>query len=87
VEPAIHNPDSEAAQGAFELLEKEAEALTKQPMGVGLEVPAWLVQLEQEVDLQRLSLPGHNGIVAESLIDPLPLGRDWVQQELDQLSD
>lgn len=87
VEPAIHNPDSEAAQGAFELLEKEAEALTKQPMGVGLEVPAWLVQLEQEVDLQRLSLPGHNGIVAESLIDPLPLGREWVQQELDQLSD
>ncbi len=87
VEPAIHHPDTEAAQGAFELLEKEAEALTKQPMGVGLEVPAWLVQLEQEVDLQRLSLPGHNGIVAESLIDPLPLGRDWVQQELDHLSD
>jgi hypothetical protein len=87
VEPAIHNPDLEAAQGAFELLEKEAEALTKQPMGVGLEVPAWLVQLDQEVELQRLSLPGNNGIVAESLIDPLPLGREWVQRELDHLSD
>ena len=87
VEPAIHNVDRAAAVGAFELLEKEAEALTKQPMGVGLEVPAWLIQLEQEVDLQRVAMPGSSTSVTESLIDPIPLSLETLQAELDSLSE
>jgi hypothetical protein len=39
--------------GAFELLEQETEELTQEPTGVGLDVPAWLLSLEQEVDTQR----------------------------------
>ena len=39
--------------GAFELLEQETEELTQEPTGVGLDVPAWLLSLEQEVDAQR----------------------------------
>jgi hypothetical protein len=38
---------------AFELLEQETEELTQEPTGVGLDVPAWLISLEQEVDEQR----------------------------------
>jgi hypothetical protein len=87
VEPAIHHPDRLSATGAFELLEKEAESLTKQPMGVGLEVPAWLVLLDQEVDLQRVALPGSSHIATDSLIDPLPLSRELVQRELDSLGE
>ncbi len=87
VEPAIHNVDRAAAVGAFELLEKEAEALTKQPMGVGLEVPAWLIQLEQEVDLQRVAIPGAPASVTDSLIDPMPLSLEALQAELDSLSE
>lgn len=87
VEPAIHNVDRAAAVGAFELLEKEAEALTKQPMGVGLEVPAWLIQLEQEVDLQRVAMPGASPSVSDSLIDPIALSLEALQAELDSMSE
>lgn len=87
VEPAIHSVDRAAAVGAFELLEKEAEALTKQPMGVGLEVPAWLIQLDQEVDLQRVAVPGSPTSVTDSLIDPAPLSLEALQKELDSLSE
>ncbi|MBI3838793.1 MAG: hypothetical protein HY288_12780 [Planctomycetia bacterium] len=38
---------------AFELLEQETEELTQEPTGVGLDVPAWLLSLEQEVEQQR----------------------------------
>lgn len=87
VEPAMHNADRSAAVGSFELMEKEAESLTKQPMGVGLEIPSWLIQLEQEVDLQRVSVPGNTPSVTDSLIDPVPLSIDSLQAELDQLSE
>src|SRR5688500_19174877 len=50
VEPAIE----EARQGGetykFEMLEFETATLTREPTGVGLDVPAWLVALEEEVD-------------------------------------
>jgi hypothetical protein len=39
--------------GAFALLEQETEELTQEPTGVGLDVPLWLLSLEQEVEQQR----------------------------------
>ena len=44
---------SDAPGEAFELLEQETEELTQEPTGVGLDVPVWLLSLEQEVDNQR----------------------------------
>lgn len=85
VAPAMHSPDPVAGEGAFELLQKEAEMLTKQPMGVGLEVPTWLIQLEQEVDQQRVSLPNKHSYVPESLIDPIPLELSDIEAQLDAL--
>jgi hypothetical protein len=35
---------------AFDLLVQEAHLMSKEPTGVGLDVPAWLVALEEEVD-------------------------------------
>jgi len=87
VEPAMHHTNRDLAEGCFELLEKEAESLTQQPMGVGLEIPTWLIQLEQEVDMQRVTVPGSGNQVPKSLIDPKPLDRDRIQQELDHLTD
>ena len=43
----------DAPEGAFELLEQETQELTQEPTGVGLDVPAWLASLEQEVEQQR----------------------------------
>jgi hypothetical protein len=34
---------------SFELLQQETDLLTREPSGVGLDVPAWLVALEEEV--------------------------------------
>jgi hypothetical protein len=35
---------------AFDLLVQEAHLMMREPTGVGLEIPAWLVMLEEEVD-------------------------------------
>ncbi len=44
---------AEPGGGPFELLEQETEELTQEPTGVGLDVPVWLLSLEQEVEQQR----------------------------------
>jgi hypothetical protein len=51
VKPAMDAVRSGAAasESPFELLEQETAELTQEPTGVGLEVPAWLASLEQEV--------------------------------------
>ena len=50
VAPAIE----EAKQGGectkFEILDHDTAYLTREPTGVGLDVPAWLVALEEEVE-------------------------------------
>ncbi len=35
---------------AFDLLVQEARLMTREPVGVGLDVPAWLIALEEEVE-------------------------------------
>lgn len=85
VAPAMNQEEPNLAEGAFELLQKEAEVLTRQPMGVGLEVPTWLIQLEQEVDIQRVSKPNSQPAVPESLIEPIELTLEEIQEQLDAL--
>jgi len=53
VEPAIREATANGPRPVFELLEHEAESLTRRPTGVGLDVPAWLVALEDEVEAAR----------------------------------
>ncbi|TWT52665.1 hypothetical protein Pla22_02910 [Rubripirellula amarantea] len=50
VGPAMRDAESGEESKAFEILEQEAEILTRHPTGVGLEVPAWLDALEDEVE-------------------------------------
>ncbi len=50
VGPAMHDAELGQPSRAFELLEKETETLTRHPTGVGLDVPAWLSSLEEEVE-------------------------------------
>ncbi|TWU55755.1 hypothetical protein [Rubripirellula reticaptiva] len=50
VGPAMHEAELGESNGAFELLEQETELLTRHPTGVGLDVPAWLNSLEEEVE-------------------------------------
>lgn len=57
VEPAVIQVRLGGKCPKFELLEEETELLTRDPTGVGLDVPAWLVALEEEVD--HVLLPPH----------------------------
>lgn len=45
------NADEKVRSREFDLLEQESELLTRHPTGVGLDVPAWLYALEEEVEL------------------------------------
>ncbi len=50
VVPGMGDAEVNRESRAFELLEQECELLTRHPTGVGLDVPAWLDALEQEVE-------------------------------------
>ncbi|HZL90302.1 MAG TPA: hypothetical protein VFB96_18195 [Pirellulaceae bacterium] len=57
VKPAVDQIRAAGACPKFELLEEETELLTREPTGVGLDVPAWLVALEEEVE--QVLLPSY----------------------------
>jgi hypothetical protein len=84
VTPAI----SEARQGGkhpvFELLEEEVELLAREPTGVGLDVPAWVVALEEEVE--RARRPRHRRTWEEELKAAVPqkmLTLEYTQSQID----
>jgi hypothetical protein len=59
VSPAIQEARSGGEHPLFELLEEEIDLLAKEPTGVGLDVPIWIVALEEEVDRVRHSTQQH----------------------------
>lgn len=50
VAPAMRDAEADRPSRAFELLEEQCELLTRHPTGVGIETPAWLDALEEEVE-------------------------------------
>jgi hypothetical protein len=86
VAPAIE----EARQGAtdcpkFEMLQHDTQFLTREPTGVGLDVPAWLVALEEEVE-QTLR-PEHQRRQDDDLAQVIPmvlLSQQQARKQLDQ---
>jgi hypothetical protein len=68
---------------AFELLEQETEELTQEPTGVGLDVPGWLLSLEQEAERQRRAASYlERAEEVELRIEQVPLSLEEVQQQL-----
>ena len=53
VKPAMTEHDETLSENAFYLLKQEAQAFSKSTLGVGVDLPAWLASLENEVQ-QRL---------------------------------
>ncbi|MFO0902458.1 MAG: hypothetical protein U0939_05620 [Pirellulales bacterium] len=85
VEPAMQEAARGGPHPAFDLLEDETETLTRQPTGVGLDVPPWLLALEEEVDRVRdpLSRNEHRAAL-QSLFAPRPIDPDTLQAQLAQ---
>lgn len=49
VEPAMQDAENDQESDSFFLLQQEANLLTQHPLGVGLDLPAWLAGLDDEV--------------------------------------
>jgi hypothetical protein len=75
--------DAASDSAAFEQLEQETAELTQEPTGIGLEAPAWLLSLEQEVEL-RLHAVRDCAVAEESRlpIAQTPLSRAEIDRQL-----
>jgi hypothetical protein len=85
VGPAMRDAEANQESGSFYLLEQEAELLTRHPTGVGLDVPAWLDALEEEVE-QLAKRRTSSEIDAQTLmtISIVPLSPDELDDQLTQ---
>ncbi|MBP90731.1 MAG: hypothetical protein CMJ64_29140 [Planctomycetaceae bacterium] len=85
VEPAIADVQADGPKATFRMLQYETEFLTKEPTGVGFDLPPWLVALEDEV--QRASLPEFERDDFNELEVAVPmrlLSQDEVLERLDE---
>lgn len=72
IRPAMRQlRSSEEHSRAFDLLVQELHLMMREPTGVGLEVPAWLMVLQEEVD--RVLDQEHNTLPANRLERAIPL--------------
>ena len=85
VEPAVAQIRQGGVISKFELLEEETEILTREPTGVGLDVPAWLVALEEEVE--NVLRPVHERRRDEDLAMLIPATRLTLRQARKQLKE
>ena len=69
---------------AFDLLEQEASALAHEASGAGLDVPTWIIALQEEVETARR----RDDYAEESELDrrlpQVPLPADEIQRQLDE---
>jgi hypothetical protein len=85
VQPAIDEVRQNQPPVSFQMLQEETEELAQEPTGVGLDVPAWIQELEEEVEDARWGT-AHPGQSEESRF-PLPqspLSLAEVQRQLNE---
>lgn len=86
VEPAMGEAKKKGVPKAFRSFLEELEGLGAKPIGVGRDIPEWLVRLEAEVQRVQMS---HSAIaqLAEGLykINRLTLSVDQVNEQVDSL--
>lgn len=85
--PAMRDAEANRESRSFDLLMQEAELLTQHPTGVGLDVPAWLDALEEEVE-QLAKRRASSEIDPQSLmtISIVPLSVDELNEQLTKAS-
>jgi hypothetical protein len=84
VKPAAEEAGKSGARPNCRMLKVEIESLTREPSGVGFDVPAWLGALEEEV--QRATdprCPPQGSDELEAAIPYLPLSREEAQQQIE----
>jgi hypothetical protein len=85
VAPAIEEGRQGGEAPKFEMLEHDTECLTREPTGVGLDVPAWLVALEEEVeDVLHAGPRGEGEVDFASAIPLVPVSYEQARQQLEE---
>ena len=81
----MNRSDTAKADRAFDLLREESALLMRDPTGAGLDLPAWLLAQEEEVDSVRRGArsAGYRSLL-DSILPPVDLRLDDIQNELDQ---
>ena len=83
VEPAMRDAEANVESRHFELLEEEAELLTRYPTGVGLDAPPWLDSLSDEVErLAKQQASSEIDPKALLTISVIPLSTEALNHEL-----
>jgi len=83
IEPATLDAEANIESVSFELLEREAELLTRHPTGVGIDIPAWLAALEEEIELVAKRRGGNEIDVMSLVTIPIrTLTKDDLSQQL-----
>ncbi len=85
VRPAMAKPDSRKSKRKFELLQQETQAFSRATAGVGLDLPAWLAALENEVQQFLLPLRLRSKNRDQALIHPIDVPVSRLREELEQL--
>ena len=85
VEPAMSRPRSRQSQKAFDLLQIESQAFLRSTSGVGVDLPEWLAELENEV--QQFLLPRRLRDVwhEPNVLDTPPIPIAKLREKIEQL--
>ncbi len=85
VKPAMQEARQDGPCPTFELLEHETEVLTREPTGVGLDIPTWLIALEDEVDAaSRPEGESDSPLSADAMIPQATLSYFDIETQIDQ---
>lgn len=83
VKPAAEEATRPGSRPNCRLLKVEIETLTREPSGVGFDIPAWLVALEEEVQRATSPTRQHNGLSDLAAAVPyVRLTREQLQRQI-----
>ncbi len=85
VEPAMMEPATKESSRAFELLKNEARAFSRSTMGVGIDLPAWLATLENEVRQHILPKRLREILYQNPYLDSPPIPIAELREKLERL--
>ena len=85
VQPAVAEAKREGPRPTFRMLQYETEFLTREPSGVGFELPPWLAALDEEV--QRVAQPPHERDDYDELELAVPLQRLTYEEAIERLDE
>lgn len=77
------SPESDEGQAAFERIKEQANEFLQEPSGAGLDVPAWLMSLEDAVRaVQAQKLGSIQEIMEQRMPNPVTLSAEEIQAQV-----